>query len=155
VHITISSVPKADTDTFINFVGRGDSTVFFSHLLRFGEEVIRELRSGSLFAAGTNFLGYHAIDITLTGRIRPITNVGWSKEVRLPDVPDTQRLRTLMRQTGQNDSDLLLGRFMYWFSIAAQIWWMEHSVFVMNAREKRWEHFHFKPLRDMRQQFSY
>lgn len=155
MYITISTVPKVDTDTFINIMGKGDPTLFFSLLLQFGEAIIRELRSGSIFTSGTNFLGYHAIDITFALRASPMANVCWSKEVKLSDVPDSQRLRMLMKQTGLHDPDQLLGLFMYWLLLASQIRWMEYSLFVMNAREKRWEHFHFKPLDDVRKKFSY
>jgi hypothetical protein len=155
MHITIETVPETDTHTFISVIGRGDPTRFFSLLLQFGEVVVRELSSGSVFTAGTNVLGYHAIDITLVSRLKSMKGAGWSGEITLPDIPDTQRLRMLMRQTGQHDSDQLLGRFMYWFSIASQVRWMGHSLFVMNAREKRWERFCFKLLEDTHRQFSY
>jgi hypothetical protein len=155
MRITIGTVPEVDTDTFINIICRGDPTQFFSLLLQFGEAVVGELASGSVFTAGTNVLGYHAINITLSSRLTSMKGAEWSKEVTLPDIPDAQRLRTLMRQTGQHEPDQLLGRFMYWFSIASQVRWMGRSLFVMNAREKRWERFYFKPLEDTHRQFSY
>jgi hypothetical protein len=155
MYITISTVSKADLDTCIHVLGKGDHKLFFTILLQFGEAVVQELTSGSVFTSGTNFLGYTEAGIDLTSAMKTITNVGWSKEVILPDVPDMQRLRVLMRQTGQRDPNKLLERFAYWLCIASQVRWMEYSLFVMNARAKRWESFHFKPLDDVRHMFAY
>lgn len=155
MHITISTVSKADFDACIRVIGKGDPKLFFAILLQFGEAIVNELTSGSVFTSGTNFLGYREAGIALNDKMKAITNVGWSAQVLLSDVPDLQRLRVLMRRTGHSDPNTLLERFAYWLSIAAETRWMEYSLFVMNAREKRWSSFHFKPLDDVRDQFSY
>lgn len=155
MHITISTVSKADFETFIRVIGKGDCKLFFATLLQFGEAVIGELTSGSTFTSGTNFLGYRDAGITLTEKLKPVGNVGWSGDIDLPDVPDSQRLRMLMRQTGQNDANQFFERLVYWLSIAVQTRWMEYSLFVMNAKEKRWDSFKFKPLDEVRHKFSY
>lgn len=155
MYITIKTIPKADVDEFIRIIGKCDPIRFFSLLLQFGEAITKELRSGSIFTAGTHFRGYRKIDITLSRSPKEITNIGWEGEIILSDVPDAQRLRILMRQTGMNDPARLIDRFVYWLSLISHVEWMEYTVFMMNAKEERWERFCFSAFNDLRKEFSY
>lgn len=155
MHITISTVPETQINEFITIIGKGDPVLFFSLLLQFGEAVMKELASGSVFTSGTDHLDYHEIDIRFTKQLESINTSRGSWDVELADIPDMQRLRKLMKKAQMDNSNMLLGHFMHWLFIASQVRWMEHSLFVMNARERRWKSFRFKPLDDVRKEFSY
>ncbi len=156
--ISVATVPVGEVDMLIQAVSGGSEKAFFEMLVKFGARITKILQSGCSVMSGTEFLGYHNIDMTLRGRLERKLDFNyspWEKDVDLPVVPTQATLRKLLRKSGTGDVQSLLGRFLYWFWVAAQVEWMAYKLFVFDPRAGRADRFVFKPLEDAHMRFCF
>lgn len=155
IRVYANGVPPWDFNMLVKSVAGGSLPLFVDHVVDFGLTIATRLADGAKIATGNTVSGYHALDITLFGAIKPITNIGIDESVDISDVPTYHKLEAIARCMRVARPELAIPRLMFWFWTASQMLWLYHPIFIMDHNKEEWFEFKFAPLVSARDAVSF